>query len=103
MAFYDSLKRLRIAKGFTIQQTADALGLPRNTYKCWELGTRQPSIEALCRIADYYHVTVDVVVDHMLTSEEQDLLNRYFALPADKRDGLISGIMALLNNPTGTE
>jgi transcriptional regulator with XRE-family HTH domain len=45
-SFRLALRKARTAKGLTIEQTADVLRIPPNTYKSWERrGGRTPSIE----------------------------------------------------------
>ncbi len=41
---------------------ADLLQIGYSTYKNYELGRSEPSIEILTRIADYFNVTIDYLV-----------------------------------------
>lgn len=53
------LKILRKEKGLTQTQLANAVGLGRQAYAYYEKGEREPSPETLCKLADFFGVTVD--------------------------------------------
>lgn len=53
------IKLLRIKNGYSVKDICNTLSLPDRTYRAYELGERAPSIELICKIADYYDVTVD--------------------------------------------
>lgn len=63
MTFEGKLKDLRIAKGLTQQELAENLSLARVTYAQYELGKREPSIETLRKLATYFNVTTDFLLD----------------------------------------
>lgn len=56
------LKELREAKRATQQQIANDLGLSRQTYSNYEGGRREPDMETLKHIADYFNVSVDYLI-----------------------------------------
>ncbi|WP_025026995.1 helix-turn-helix domain-containing protein [Caldalkalibacillus mannanilyticus] len=61
------LTRLRKDKGWSLQYTADRLGIAKSTYAGYESGHRRPSLEALTLIADLFHTSTDYIlgrVDH---------------------------------------
>ena len=53
------LKTLRKAKKLTQGQVADALGLQRSSYTKYETGRSEPSLDAVCKLAALFSVTVD--------------------------------------------
>lgn len=57
--FSDNLRRLRLAKGFTQEQTAERLGVSPQAISRWECGTTLPDVLMLPAIAELYCVTVD--------------------------------------------
>lgn len=59
------LKELRMRKGLTQKGVAEALNIARNTYNQYETGKRAPDIETLCRIANFFGVSVDYLVGHV--------------------------------------
>ena len=61
----DLMLRLReIREQFKIQQKdiCTALGIAQNTYSQYENNKREPNSETLCKIADFYNVTLDYLV-----------------------------------------
>ena len=57
------LKQLRKAKGLSQQRLATDLNTNQNTISRYETGERQPSIDELIRIADYFNVSVDYLLE----------------------------------------
>ena len=58
------LKALRVKKGVTQNEVAIAVGCAKSTYPKYEREEREPDITTLCRLADYFEVTVDYLIDH---------------------------------------
>ena len=56
------LRDLRKARGNSIEEVADAIGVKRPTVNRYETGTILPSISALWRLADYFDVSLDELV-----------------------------------------
>lgn len=59
MNFGNNLKRLRLSKGYTQEQTAHALNISAKAVSRWECGTTMPDVMLLPDIAKLYCVTVD--------------------------------------------
>ena len=53
------LKELRGSK--SQQETADAIGIVRETYASYETGRRFPNPEGMSKIAKFYNMTVDEI------------------------------------------
>lgn len=64
--FTQRIKELRNEKGLTQAQIEDELNLSRSMYSSWEQGRRQPSIDAILLLADFFKVTAG----QLLGSEE---------------------------------
>lgn len=62
MHFPKQLVRLRKEQGYTQQTLADAVGLHVNQIKKYELGTAQPTLGALVKLAKALHVSLDALV-----------------------------------------
>lgn len=60
--FDKRLKILRIDRGFTQQEVADALEIPLNTYRNYETNQREPSALTLKRIATFFNVSCDFLL-----------------------------------------
>lgn len=53
------LKELRKQQKLTQQQVADAVGIGMQAYAYYEKEERDPSPDTLCRLADFFNVSVD--------------------------------------------
>lgn len=60
--FDDRLKKLRKAKGCSMKQMAEELGMCYTTYVNYEKNEREPNSESLVLIAKYFGVTVDYLL-----------------------------------------
>lgn len=56
------LRELRKEKGLSQIQVAIYCDIAEKTYQNYELCTREPKLEILMRIADFYNVTIDYLV-----------------------------------------
>ena len=57
--FNKKLREIRMNRGYTQQVTADALDVTLTSYQRYEMGTREPSIQMINKIADFFNVTTD--------------------------------------------
>lgn len=60
--FSERLRQLRKAKGATIEQMLELLDVKRRVYFYYESGEREPNIEKLITLADYFDVSLDELV-----------------------------------------
>ena len=58
------LKELRKAMNKTQKDLAKELNISLQSCQNYELGYRKPDYETLIRIADYFHTTVDNLLEH---------------------------------------
>jgi transcriptional regulator with XRE-family HTH domain len=56
------LKKLRVDHNMTRQEVAKKLGISAQAYGNYENGRRDPSIDALKKIAELYNVSIDFIV-----------------------------------------
>ena len=83
------LREIRKNRGLTQQMVADHLGCSTVVYSRYETGARQPSIEVILMLADYFGVTVDYLLGRneleatALSPYEQELIHA--ARTADDR------------------
>ena len=57
-----NLQKLRKEKKITQEDLARMLNVSRATYNGYELEKYEPNIETLCKLADYYNVSLDCLV-----------------------------------------
>lgn len=60
--FKQKIKAARINAGYTQQQVSDETGIPRSTISRLESGTRQPELENLGTLIDFYEVSADWIL-----------------------------------------
>lgn len=63
------LRELRKQKKATQEELAKYLNVHKTTYSGYENGTREPSIDTLCKLADYFNVSLDYLVGREFTSD----------------------------------
>ncbi|MGE7906629.1 helix-turn-helix domain-containing protein [Peribacillus sp. NPDC094092] len=56
------LTTLRKAKRWSLQYTADRLGIAKSTYAGYESGHRRPSLETINLLADLYDTSTDYIL-----------------------------------------
>lgn len=99
-----TLKELRSHSGKTQDDISKELNIARQTYSYFETGSRTPSLEMACRLAAYYHITLDQLVLTGLHPSERDpfeslpdgyrqLVQKYHRLTPERQKTL----MAFLN------
>ena len=57
--FPSRLKEIRMARSKKQREVAEALGIKTRSYQAYEGGTREPTINTLIQLADYFDVTLD--------------------------------------------
>ena len=77
------LKELRQEKGDTQSDVASALNISQKAYSYYERGEREPSIDMLIQISNYFNVTVDYLLGrekskyYELSEDEYNLIKKY--------------------------
>lgn len=64
MSFCDRLRELRLQEGLYQKDIAKLLNVKVATVSAWEKGINEPDIATIKRLADYYHVTTDYLLDY---------------------------------------
>ena len=74
MEFNEKMQDLRKQKGLTQEELAERLYVSRTAVSKWESGRGYPSIESLKAIANFFSVSIDVLLsgDEVLTIAEED-------------------------------
>ena len=57
------LKELRVEKEATQKEVAEFIGCSPLVYSRYEREEREPDIDTLCRLADYFKVSLDYLVE----------------------------------------
>ena len=73
------LKELRMARKLSQQKMADYLHVSRSTVGMWETGASQPDMNNLMKIADYFGVSIDYLLDYPPKSIKVPVLGKVAA------------------------
>lgn len=100
----DMLKQLREQHNLSQAKLAEQLQIPKGTYVTYEYGTREPNIEMINKLADFYHVTTDYLLgrdtgepetidklagEFNMSALEKKILDNYLSLPERMRSDLM--------------
>lgn len=58
----ERLREIRLASGKTAKEVATALGMTLGAYAHYEQGVREPSIDTLRKLCDYFDVSADFLI-----------------------------------------
>jgi transcriptional regulator with XRE-family HTH domain len=64
---------IRNSFGLSLQDVQDLIGIPKQTLSNYERKTREPNIHTLKLLADFYNVSVDVLIGHEPTVNSEQL------------------------------
>lgn len=99
----NNLKKLREEKGLSQTELSEAIKMNKMTYNNYENGKREPNIETLKLLADYYNVSLDYLVGRKYGNELGFLTEfqyntiKCFLLLNEQNQAIINGrIMSLL-------
>lgn len=107
MGIRENMKALREQHGLSMAKAAEALGVPKSTYSSYEYGAREPNIELILKIAEYYNVTTDYLLGRapqtdpmkLLVSQSdtspESLVKQFAALPEEGQALMLAVVRAL--------
>ncbi len=99
----NNLKASRTKKGLTQEQVAKDLMITKVSISRYENGTREPKIETLESLSNYYNVSVDYLLgktsieNHTTTDEISKIINAYESLPKEAQEHINSYIEFLVD------
>lgn len=105
----DKIKALRKERKLNQQELADMLNVECSNISKWELGKNKPSIDVLEKIADYFRVSVEYLLDRTDLPQnteiapdgeiENELLNICKKLSIEKKAKLLIYAYELVKKP----
>ncbi len=78
--FNERLRMLREARGMSMRKVADDLQLPYTTYRNYENGRCEPNTELLVKLAAYYSISVDWLLNYSPKTESPPPESKWEAL-----------------------
>ncbi|HBG1940736.1 TPA: helix-turn-helix domain-containing protein [Clostridioides difficile] len=103
LLFSKNLKDLRIKKGLTQEQVAKDLMTTKVSIGRYENGTKEPKIETLKSLSNYYNVSVDyllgktLIENYTTTDEISKIIKSYESLPKEAQEHINSYIEFLVD------
>ena len=70
----EKLQQIREERGLKQKDVAADLNISRSTYSSYETGAREPSLDMLIKIADYFGLSIDDMLSHHPTHITSDRL-----------------------------
>ena len=77
------LKELRQQKNLTQAKVADSLGITQKSYPRWENGKVTPTPEKLSKIAKFYGVTTDYLLEGKKDDVDSSTVDAIFRMASD--------------------
>lgn len=99
------LKELRKKQKLTQQQVADAVGIGMQAYSYYEKEERDPSPNTLCKLADFFDVSVDELLGRTTEPgifdnariEQPEILQLYDRMTPDEQNNLVNYARGLIS------
>lgn len=88
MQIGNKLQQARIKSGYTQEQTADALGISRQTISNWENERTYPDIKSVVILSELYKVSLD----YLLKEKEETIVNDYIDYLKESTDTVKSKV-----------
>ncbi|MDK2807654.1 MAG: hypothetical protein PWP24_387 [Clostridiales bacterium] len=103
MSFGKNLERIRKGKKISQAKLGEMLGLTQQMVSSYEKDLSSPNVDVLIKIADYFNVSIDSLVEHVVQTTQEDnsqsRLLRYFEnLNESDRDKCITIVQTLLED-----
>lgn len=104
ISFGSNLKELRKKHGYTRKSFASEMDYSEKAVEKWELSDSKPSLETVCKIADFFEVTVDSLIyreqtqiKYLLAIDGGGTKTEFLLTDTDKKE--ISHIILGASNP----
>ena len=97
------LKELRESSSLSQRELGDRVGLSKSSIGNYESGQRQPDMDTLNLLANYFHVTVDYLMGRSdiptfdISSEEEQMIRFFRKVQKGKRRLLIELFESLIH------
>ena len=102
--FINRVQELADNHDTTLKQVTREVGISNSSFTDWKKGRGIPSIEKFCKVADFFHVSLDYLaygIEHMpQTDSSNSLMDKFNSLPPEMQSKVISymdGMIAALS------
>ncbi len=99
----EKLKSLRKERNKSQKQVADYLNIAQTTYSSYEVGTTEPNLEMLKKIANLFNVKIEYLIDEVNeknepTTEENEMLKMFNSLSDIEKIKVKGYMQGLIDN-----
>lgn len=94
----NKLKELRKNNKITQIEFCKAFNISQSTMSLWEKNKREPESKTLKQIANYFHVSIDYLMDNENSIKENELVKLERKLKKEDKERLITVIKAMFPN-----
>lgn len=98
------LKKFREKKGVLQSDVAKALGINNSTYAYYERGEHSPGPDMLCKLADFFNVSVDELLGRTSSDifdnariEQPEILQLYERMTPEEQNNLVNYARGLIS------
>ena len=98
------LKKFREKKGVLQSDVAKALGINNSTYAYYERGEHSPGPDMLCKLADFFGVTVDELLGRSSSDifdnariEQPEIMQLYERMTPEEQNNLVNYARGLIS------
>ncbi|MDF2473235.1 MAG: putative transcriptional regulator [Anaerocolumna sp.] len=90
MSFGTNLIKIRKSLNISQAKLGKDLGITQQMISSYEKGISSPNVELLTKLADYFQISIDYLVDHRVHGKEHELqkaqlIQLFDNIPADDR------------------
>ncbi|MDA2480075.1 helix-turn-helix domain-containing protein [Bacillus cereus] len=68
--FGTNLRNLRNLKGISLNALGEELNVTGSAISSWELGKKEPNLDMLKKIGNYFRVSIDYLLSHQVSDSE---------------------------------
>ncbi|EJP82743.1 MerR family transcriptional regulator [Bacillus cereus] len=94
--FGRNLRNLRNLQGLSLNALGKELGVTGSAISSWELGNKEPNFDMLIKVANYFKVSIDYMLNHQVFDNEaqkkevvsqlaNEIYERYKNIPDSKK------------------
>lgn len=113
LSISDKLAKLREGKNLTMKDVADGIGMKADSYRNYERGRLQPSIDTVVKLANFFDVTTDYLLGrepapnpfadlNLSEEDEKEVIEKYMSLPPKVR-AIMLDVLRQLGDAIGNE
>lgn len=91
----EMLRKLRESHHLQISDVADAIGMSRQGYNNYEIGSRNPSLDTIVKLAKFYNVSTDYILGVSDLDNNSDITQNDVKITDEKAEKLLQSFLQL--------